>query len=97
MSKSQSGPQRRANPTQKVIKRVAEAEGVSPEELTPPLFEVIDPDALDQLFGNTATAGRMEGQVIFTYSGYEITVSGDGYVSVRKQGVNGDGSDVSQL
>lgn len=82
MSKVQSGRPKHVNPTQKVIERVAEAEGVSPEKLTPPLFEVIDPDALDQLFGNTATAGRMEGQAIFTYNGYEVTVSGDGHVAV---------------
>lgn len=82
MSNAQSGQPRRATPTQKVVERVAAAEGVSPEELTPPLFEVIDPDALDQLFGNTTTAGRMEGQTMFTYKGYEITVSGDGHVAV---------------
>ena len=86
MKSTQSRHQRRANPTQKVIRRIAEAEEVSPEELSPPLFEVIDPDALDQLFGNTMTAGRMEGKVIFTYSGYEVTVSGDGHVAIDTLG-----------
>jgi len=86
MKSTQSRHQRRANPTQKVIQRIAEAEDVSPEELSPPLFEVIDPDALDQLFGNTMTAGRMEGQVIFTYNGYEVTVSGDGHVAIDTLG-----------
>ena len=66
-----------------VVKMVAEVEGVDPLKLTPPLYEVIDPDALDQVFASMPTAGRMEGQVTFTYNGYKIKVCGDGYVSVQ--------------
>ncbi|WP_435179955.1 HalOD1 output domain-containing protein [Halorussus sp. AFM4] len=67
---------------QSVVEAVAEAEGVEPEELDP-LYEVIDPDALEELFAPTATTGRMEGRVVFTYAGHEVTVCGDGYVSVE--------------
>ena len=67
---------------QSVVEAVAEAEEVRPEEIDP-LYEVVDPDALEELFAPTSTAGRMEGKVVFTYSGYEVTVCGDGYVSVE--------------
>ncbi|MFC6720738.1 HalOD1 output domain-containing protein [Halobacteriaceae archaeon SHR40] len=69
--------------TNEVVEKVAEAEDVDPLELTPPLYEVIDPDALDQIFASTPTAGGIEGQMTFFYNGYEVTVSGDGYVSVQ--------------
>lgn len=69
-------------PTQMIVEKVAEADDVSPEELDPPLIEVIDPDALDDIFRNTATADRRGGQVTFPYRGYMITVSGDGNISI---------------
>ena len=68
-----------------IVEAVAEAEGVSPIELTPPLYDVIDPEALDQIFAVTPTQARMAGQVTFSYTGYEVTVSGDGYISIDKQ------------
>ena len=36
-----------------VVHEVAEQENVQPEELNPSLFEVVDPDALDELFKKT--------------------------------------------
>lgn len=44
--------------------------------------EVIDSDALDQVFATTPTDGRMVGQVTFSYREYKVTVCSDGYVSV---------------
>jgi len=67
-----------------VIATVAEAEDRDPTEISPPLYEVINPEALDQLFAATPTTGRMSGEVRFSYKGYEVTVSGDGYVSVEQ-------------
>lgn len=55
---------------------VAEAEGVDPVELDLPLSDVIDPDALDRLFLEES------GQVSFEYHDYEVTVSGDGSVTL---------------
>ena len=69
--------------TNEVVEKVAEAEDVGPLELTPPLYEVIDPDALDKLFASMPTADRMEGQVTFSYNGYEVTVWSDSSVSVE--------------
>lgn len=71
--------------SQTVVEAVAEAEGVPPVELKSPLYDVIDPDALDQVFAERLTDGRMSGRVTFSYNGYEVTVCGDGYVSVESQ------------
>jgi hypothetical protein len=65
-----------------VVEAVAEAEGVAPEALTPPLYEAIDPDALERVFAATSTSARMDGQVTFSYNGYAITVQGDGSVAL---------------
>lgn len=59
-----------------VIQGVATQEGVAPEELEPPLYDSIDPDALDQLFHETM------GQVSFEYIDYTITVDSVGNVEV---------------
>lgn len=71
--------------SQSVVEAVAEAKGVDPMELSPPLYDVIDPEALDQVFAPTSMEGRMEGQVTFSYNGYEVTVFGDGSVAVEKR------------
>lgn len=60
-----------------VVETIAEVEGVSPTELTPPLYEVVDPEALDDLF-----AASSPGRVEFSYKSYEVTVDGDGVVEV---------------
>jgi hypothetical protein len=47
----------------------------------PPLYSVIDPDALDTLLGRTTAGwGRAAEQVAFRYHGYDVTVSSDGVV-----------------
>ncbi|MFB6080702.1 MAG: HalOD1 output domain-containing protein [Haloferacaceae archaeon] len=61
-------------PSRTVIEAVANAENVDPRELDPPLYEVIDPEALDALFAaEDGTAPR----VVFRYCGYEVTVDRD--------------------
>lgn len=54
-----------------VIECIAEVDGGDPETL-PPLYESIDPEALNSLFRNRST-----GEVTFTYLDYEITVTSD--------------------
>lgn len=71
----------------KIVDQVAEAEGVDPVELTPPLFEIIDVDALSRLFDPTPTTGQMGGRVTFSYKGYEITVQDDDVVEVASPGM----------
>jgi hypothetical protein len=67
-----------------VVNEIAEKEDVDPLELTPPLFDVIDSDALGQIFATTSSTGRMDVKVTFSYNGYDVTVCGDGCVSVEE-------------
>lgn len=61
-----------------VIEAVEAATDAQTTEL-PPLYEVIDPDALDSLFQSTSEESVC---VEFSYSGVEVAVQGDGTVTV---------------
>lgn len=63
---------------EQVIRSVAEARDVTPLELPTPLFDVVDPDCLDRL----VDSGADDLRVTFTYHGCEVTVRGDGSVTV---------------
>ena len=66
-----------------VVTAVADAKGISTVALTPPLYDVIDPDALETVVASmTSRPDDHVGRVEFSYSGYEITITGDGHVSV---------------
>lgn len=66
-----------------VINAVADAKDVSTVDVTPPLYDVIDPDALEAVVASmTRRPGEPTGRVEFSYSGYEVTVTGDEDVSV---------------
>ena len=68
-----------------VVEAIAEHQGVDPTALVPPLYEVLDPDALDALFAPTHSSHhRSTGHVRFTYRAIEVTVESDGTVSIRK-------------
>ncbi|MDZ5810964.1 HalOD1 output domain-containing protein [Halorubrum sp. AD140] len=60
-----------------IVGKIADREGVDPVELTPPLFEAIDPDALGEIAAAPPTAGQTEVRVTFPYNGYEVTVGPD--------------------
>ena len=49
----------------------------------PPLYEVIDPDALDTLFAPLHRESERHGKVIFEYCGYEVTVHADRTVELE--------------
>lgn len=67
-------------PSTAVVKTVAAAEEwEDPATLTEPLYETIDPDALDALVESIGT-----GWITFTYLGYEVTVDADGSVSLAE-------------
>ena len=61
-----------------VIEAVAEEMGTDPKHLPETLHEVIDPDALDALFGGQNSS---EGVVMISYCGYSVTVTASGEVS----------------
>lgn len=62
-----------------VISAVATAEETDPLALEPPLYDAVDPDALDALFQSPRVAGRMA----FRYLGRTVTVHADRRVVVR--------------
>lgn len=65
-----------------IVEKVAEHTGESPETL-PPLYNSVDPDAVDKLFqGDRSQDLRLE----FTYYGYSITVESDQTVSIEESG-----------
>ena len=66
------------SPSEAIVERVAKADGVDPTDLRP-LYEVIDPDALD-MFVSTAGSRNTDAQVQFEYQGYHVTVTADGVV-----------------
>lgn len=65
-----------------VVEAVADALGVSPIELDPPLHRAVNPDALDALFRSNWSSDRVT-QVSFTYAGCEVTVRGQGEIVVE--------------
>lgn len=67
--------------SEKVVDAVAEHEGVDPVDLDPRLYQVVDPDALDQLFSaSQRTDADLE--IAFTYSDSEVVARSDGELSV---------------
>lgn len=66
-----------------VVAAVADAEGVPPTDVNPPLYRVVDPDALNRLFETKWDSSEDGPHVSFTYSGYEVTIRGAGDVVVR--------------
>lgn len=63
-----------------VISTVAAVTDSDPRELDP-IYPVIDPDALDNIFTpKLGEMSRQRGEVQFVYSGCEITVTSDGNV-----------------
>lgn len=78
MYQSPPEPARRS-PSDRVVAAVADEAGTDPENLPQRLYDAVDPDALDSLFGGR---NATRGTVSFVYCGYEVTVRADGAVSV---------------
>ena len=72
-------------PSTRIVEAVAEREGVDPRQLEPPLFNVVNPDALDALFVRPADSGevRTTGLVRFEYLGYTVRLREDGAITVE--------------
>ena len=78
------------NPSEAVIAALREATGrsTSPDaggedgNMLEPLFDTIDPDALDALFSSRNGTSTRSGTVTFTHVGFEVTVSAAGDVTV---------------
>lgn len=63
-----------------IVETVAAAEGVDATDLEPPLYEVIDPDAITALF----SPPNAEGHLTFLYRGHEVAVDADGQVTLTE-------------
>lgn len=59
----------------RIVEMVADAEGCDPSELDETLYQVVDPDALTNLFRTGSE--RSTGELTFEFCGYEVTVTGD--------------------
>lgn len=51
----------------------------------PPLYETIDPDALNALFDSPDAASHSAVTVTFRYCGYDVIVEGPGQVTVTER------------
>lgn len=68
--------------SQRVIMTAADACDIDPLEL-PPLYDAIDPDALDTLFHQErGSSQRALGRVVFLFNDCEVVVHSDGAVDV---------------
>lgn len=79
-----------ALPSEQVVERIAQKEGVSAVELSPPLYSVVDPEALDALVlpGTDSDSDGVE--IEFSYLGYSVRVECD--PGLRISVSNGDTS-----
>jgi len=68
----------------RIISAVTESEGVDEGEL-PPLYDAIDPGALEQLFRNGS------GKVIFEYADHVVTVDHEQAVEVTPETAGREG------
>lgn len=67
-----------------VIQAIANAAGVDPTELSEPLIDSVDPDALDAIFRprHDGTARSGDAWLEFPTNEYVVVVRGDGQVAV---------------
>ena len=72
--------------SQLVIEAVAETRDVDPLDLEP-LYNAVDPDALDALFGSKAQPAcePPTGEVSFSYEGYDVRVTAAGRVELTQE------------
>lgn len=61
--------------SERIIIAIADEEGVEPWDLNPPLFDILDPDALDGLFQSTRPHDDLGPSLTFSYYGYSVTVT----------------------
>lgn len=82
MTSNASSPAPPANPGDvesvcaRIVFEVADREGVDPLEIQVPLYDAINPDALESLFRESP------GRLTFTYMEYIVTVTHEHEVSV---------------
>lgn len=77
----------------RVIEKIAERRGIDPIEMHPHLYDVIDPDGLDQFFSEVMSNDEKgTAQVKFTCEQYTVRVEDSGEITVTEQ-ARGVGAD----
>ncbi len=84
-------------PSYRVVEAVAQKEGVSPSELSPPLFSVVDPDALDALAREDADSNTSSVVIEFTYLNYVIQIRNGSTVSISVQDEDASINDLASV
>ena len=79
-------PSPRRTTSEAVLSAIAEREGVEEWELQPPLYDAVDPDALDKV---TEKSGV---EVVFEYTGYTVIVDSNSKITLTPTGGNGTDS-----
>ena len=82
--------------TEAIVDAVSDAEDCDPLEL-PPLWNVIDSEALDGLFAPTRRGQPRAGRVAFVYAGYEVSVAVDTEATVTVSLERLEGDDASRI
>ena len=80
--------------SQQVIEAVADAKGVDPLDL-PPLYDSVDPDALDSLFGHDGSSAAIASLTV-EIGDCEVTIRGSGDVVVRSDAVDAEADSVPE-
>lgn len=71
--------------SERVIEAVSAVSGESPTSLSP-LYDALDPDALDSLVDHARRTDRpADPRIEFSYEGYDVFVRGDGTVLVAER------------
>lgn len=70
------------SPTLAVVETVASVSGRDPTAL-PPLYNAVNPDALDALFASSDSRDTSDLRVSFSYNGFDVVVEGGETITVR--------------
>lgn len=69
-------------PSEAVVRAIAQAKGIDPLEM-PTLYEILDPDALDELF-----KGHTLRYIQFSYDGYDVIVESNGRITIQNRDID---------
>lgn len=79
-------------PSEAVVTAVAAVDGERPLELDP-LYDAIDPDALNTLFEHARRVGDSTQRLRFPYAGFDVSVRSDGRIRITGVPATGRGID----
>lgn len=66
-----------------ILEAIAERDGSAASTMEPPLYEIVDPDALDQLLGGNGRDTQPPVTVRFEYAGHRIVAGSDGTLEIE--------------